>query len=42
MTFCEVEELDLDPWGSRLVSTLPTISINVNTKRRNTAITSRV
>jgi hypothetical protein len=37
MTFCELEELG--PWGPGLVSTLPTISMNVNRKRRNTAFT---
>jgi hypothetical protein len=37
MTFCEPEELG--PWGPVLVSTLPTISMNVNMKRRNTAFT---
>jgi hypothetical protein len=35
MIFCELEELG--PWGPVLVSTLPTISMNVNMKRRNTA-----
>ena len=40
MTFCEPEELG--PWGPGLISTLPTISMNVNTKRRNTTFIFRL
>jgi hypothetical protein len=39
MSFCELEERGI--WGPGLVSMLPTIKMNVNMKRRNSAFVAR-